>query len=94
MDKGEAKALLQAEMEKYGLRGYLSLRQLVGDIDAYEVRGPSGTQYQFEVQAVWDARPNGNLRVIGSIDDGGLLSAFAPLTDSFILAPGGEFLDD
>ncbi len=33
--------------------------------------GPSGTEYQVEVQAFWDDREGGNLRVIVSIDDGG-----------------------
>jgi hypothetical protein len=94
MDKNEAKAILQAELEKVRGWDYLSLLQLLDDLEAYEVRGPSGVPYQMEVQAMWDDQPGGNLRVMLSIDDGGFLSAFAPLTDSFILSPGGQFMGE
>jgi hypothetical protein len=43
---------------------------------------------------MWDSHPGGNLRVMAGIDDGGFISAFAPLTDDFILSPSGEFLDE
>jgi hypothetical protein len=42
---------------------------------------------------LWDDRAGGNIRVIASIDDGGL-HAFAPLTDSFIKAPDGSFVGE
>ena len=47
-------------------------RRPYGD-DEYraEMRGPSGATYQVEVQLFWDDQPNGELRVMGSIDDGG-----------------------
>ena len=35
----------------------------------------------------------GHLRVLGSIDDGGI-RAFFPLTDSFIMAPDGSFIGE
>ena len=54
---------------------------------------PAGREYQTEVNVLWDDRPGGNIRVIGSIDDGGL-RAFAPLTDSFIKAPDGSFVGE
>jgi hypothetical protein len=41
----------------------------------------------------WDDKKLGNLRVCGSIDDGGL-RAFFPVTDSFIIAPDGRFIDE
>jgi len=56
-----------------------------------EVRGPSDASYQLEVEAVWDKRPVGNLRVFGHIDDGGL-RAVLPLTEDFIMAPDGSFV--
>jgi len=66
---------------------------LLNEVDAYQVEGPSGTKYQIEIQAIWDREPNGNLRVMGGIDDGGL-RACLPLTDDFILSPSGEFIDE
>ena len=49
--------------------------------------GPSGTEYQIEVQFFWDRQPDGDIRVFGGIDDGGFLAALAPLCDSFIVSP-------
>lgn len=43
-----------------------------------------------EVQAFWDDEPDGAIRVMASIDDGGW-RAFVPLTEDFILAPDGTF---
>jgi hypothetical protein len=85
---------LQAEIAKYRQRSYADLLALLDDLDAYEVRGSSGVIYQVEVQGMWDHKPAGNLRVMAGIDDGRLVSAFAPLVASFILSPGGEFVGE
>lgn len=55
--------------------------------------GASGTRYQVETQAHWDSGKDGPLRVFVLIDDGGWLS-FAPMSESFILAPDGSFVDE
>ncbi len=94
MNKGEAKAVLKSELEKYRTRSYKSLLQLLQTLDAYEIDSPSGVKYQIEIQAMWDDQPNGDLRVLGGIDDGGLLSSFAPLTESFVLTPEGKFVEE
>jgi hypothetical protein len=60
---------------------------------AFELRGPSGAEYQVEIEAVWDSRQKGHVRVIASIDDGGW-RAFVPLCDSFIKAPDGSFVGE
>jgi hypothetical protein len=65
--------------------GRLAIR--VGENEALEVTGPSGRKYQIEYDIVWDHKPpNGDIRIIGSVDDGGL-RAFAPLTDSRLVSP-------
>jgi hypothetical protein len=94
MDKIEAKAILQREMEKYRSRSFKSLLELLDNLEAYSVSVPSGAFYQIEVQAMWDSKPGGNLRVMAAIDDGGFFSAFAPLTDSFIRSPAGDFQEE
>jgi hypothetical protein len=94
MDKTEARAILQAEIAKYRQRSYAELLALLDDLDAYEVRGPSGATYQLEVQGMWDHKPGGNLRIMAGIDDGGLVSAFAPLLASFFLSPDGEYMGE
>ena len=42
---------------------------------------------------IWDDEPGGNVRVMVSIDDGGL-RAFVPMTESFIKSPSGEFVGE
>jgi hypothetical protein len=63
------------------------------DEEHKEVAGPSGTEYQIETLAVWDSRSEGDLRIVVSIDDGGL-RAIAPMTDGFIMHPDGSFVGE
>ncbi|HEY7713523.1 MAG TPA: hypothetical protein VIE90_03410 [Candidatus Binatia bacterium] len=93
MDKAEASRILAEELARYRRESYASLQRLLKEVDAYEITGPSGTNYQIEIQAVWDDQTSGNLRVIGGIDDGGL-RAYLPLTDDFILSPAGELIGE
>jgi len=50
------------------------------------VHGASGTTYQVEVEILWDGPAGGDLRIVGSIDDGGL-GAMMPLTADVLVAP-------
>lgn len=93
MDDREATHILAQELAKYRRETYTDLQRLLKEVDAYEIVGPSGADYQIEIQAIWDDEPNGNLRVLGAIDDGGL-RAYVPLTDDFILSPLGEFIGE
>ena len=88
MNNVEAKAILEDELRRYRARSYSELVELLDEEYRAEMRGPSGATYQVEVQLFWDDQPNGELRVMGSIDDGGW-RAFIPLTDGFVLAPNG-----
>ena len=65
--------------------GYAALAARVGENEVLEVAGASGARYQIEIQIVWDSAPRGALRLLGGVDDGGL-RAFAPFTDSRLLA--------
>ena len=65
---------------------YAELKSEVGESRQLQTTGQSGTQYQVDVQVRWDDIPNGDIRVLGGIDDGGW-RAFAPLTEDFILGP-------
>ena len=95
MNKAEARTVLEAELAKYRAKPYRELVVLIGNPRTIEVTGPSGTAYQIEIQALWDdpKMANGVLRVAGAIDDGGI-HAYMPLTDSFLLAPSGEFVGE
>lgn len=88
MDHGEAREILETELAKYRWWSYDQLRALVGDPKiSLEVAGRSGARYQVEIRAFWDAKPEGDVRVVGCIDDGGW-RAFLPLSDSFVRTRG------
>ncbi len=93
MDNAEAAALLKGHLEGYRLRPWTDLVTLLGKPQVAELRGASGVTYQAEVEVHWDGRPGGALRVLGSIDDGGL-RAFKPLCDDFILGSDGRFVGE
>ena len=93
MNKKEAQSILEELIEGYRELNYKELIKLIENVETFQVVGDSGTQYQLEVQAFWDDRPKGNLRVLGSIDDGGI-RAFVPLSVDFILAPDGTFIGE
>ena len=93
MNKEEARTILGKLLSAYREKSYKDLQYLLETQDTSEVTAESGAKYQVEFQAVWDDKKDGNIRVMGAIDDGGL-RAFAPLTDDFIMAPKGDFVGE
>lgn len=89
MDKVEAKELLTEFVEDLQKKPYDDLLQLISNPICVEVEGSSGAQYQIEYEALWDSEPNGLLRIMASIDDGGLITAMFPITLSFLLDSDG-----
>ena len=96
MDKTVAGALLEGFVHTLRARTYSELCRFDGDPQCEEVCGPDGKAYQVEFDAHWDNPRNAgrNLRVIASIDDGTLWSAFRPMTKDFIMAPDGSFVGE
>jgi hypothetical protein len=93
MDASEARTLLAERLRQFREYPHDRLVGLVGSCHVEERRGPAGTMYQLEFQFFWDAQPGGSVRVIGSIDDGGI-RALVPLFDAFIKAPNGNFVGE
>jgi len=94
MDEAEGRELLTALLDAWRRRPYAELAALVdGEPATGELQGPRECVYGYEVQVFWDSHAGGDLRVIGSIDDGGL-RALLPLTDGFILTPEGTFVGE
>jgi len=93
MDKTEAKRILTEQLERYRKRSYAELTQLINQPETFTVREDSGTKYGLEFEAVWDHEPGKDLRVIGSIDDGGW-HALSPLSDDFIMRNDGSFVGE
>ncbi|MDH3475067.1 MAG: hypothetical protein OEM59_15405 [Rhodospirillales bacterium] len=94
MDKVEAKTVLAEVIARYRDRDYGALARLLGNPEIFEAPGPSGKLYQIEAEALWDDKAEDNLRLIVSIDDGGLLSSFSPMSDDFVMAPDGSFVGE
>ena len=93
MDKTEAKKILSEQLEQYRKRSHSELTQLIGQSETLTVMGVSGTKYGLEFEAVWDHEPGEDLRVIGSIDNGGW-RALKPLNDDFIMRRDGSFVGE
>lgn len=72
VDRGEARGILANELAKYGSRSYDQLRAMVdAPNETFDIIGTSGRRYRIDMHAHWDAKPGGDVRVIGCIDDGG-----------------------
>jgi hypothetical protein len=96
MNKEEAHRLLLQELEIFRRKSFKELSSLVGTPIHIERKAPGGIEYQIEIEVFWDDPriPGGNLRVVASIDDGGLLSSFRPITHDFIKTPSNAFLGE
>ena len=94
MNNEEAIAVLDEELAKFRSEPYENLvtRMTTGSLE-FERTAPSGTNYQVQIQFFWDDRRGGNVRVLGSIDNGGW-RAFVPVNRDFIKAPDGSFVGD
>jgi len=89
----EAKGVLRAEIIKLRPNGYDGLvERLAGKKETMEVAGLSGETYHVELEGFWDDDEQRKLRVVASIDDGGL-RALLPFTDSFTVDPTGTITD-
>ena len=84
MEPEEALNLLNTKLDDYCKLSYAEVAAKIGDEEVVEVTGPSGTAYQIEIQIVWDGKPNGDIRVLGAVDDGGW-RAFVPLTADVLI---------
>jgi hypothetical protein len=93
VNKEVARNLLQAELTRLRSVPYADWFRRLEKPQTTEVLGSDGIRYQIEVQAFWDGMSGGDIRVMGGIDDGGV-SAFIPMTDSFIISPDGRFVGE
>ena len=101
--------ILSEELKKYRSYAYEELADLVKKehVEVYEVTDPDGNRYQIEIQFFWEDKPNGNIRVIGSIDGIDLkpsstgfsllrlmrgIGIVPDATDDFIMNSAGEFV--
>ena len=86
MDNIEAQKVLREQLALFSGRSYFELTRLVDEerVEALTVRTKGGMMYQVEIRFFWDDQPRDTIRILGSIDDGGI-RAFLPLTESLLI---------
>ncbi len=92
MRRIESKWLLLRNLVEWRRRPYDELRTMIDREHHIEVRGRSGTTSQIEIQPVWDDKPGGDIRLLGSIDDG-RWRACCPLTYGVTISKPSEDLE-
>jgi hypothetical protein len=85
-----ARQLLKDELANLKTRSYSFFSQSVNRTTHKKIIGQDGAHYQIEIEVFWDNRRGGDIRVIGSVDDGHSRAA-APLTEGFVITPAGTF---
>jgi hypothetical protein len=93
MKRNEAAAIADQHLRPYRARTYDALLTLLQHREFFEGRTDTGDRYSGVVYALWDDRPQGNLRVWADVSWGGH-SDFAPVTQTFIIAPDGSFVGE
>ena len=93
MDKKEAEKILEEQINKYRNKPYWELIKLIdAEPITFEI-GLKDNVYQVEIQAFWDERPDSDIRVMVSVDDGAW-SSFKPLCSDFIKNGNNEFVGE
>jgi len=94
VDKVEARSVALAKVTELRQMTWDELRsRYLKQPETVEVTAASGAVYQVESYALWDGAKERDLRVIVAVDDGGW-RAFAPLSEEFIIAPDGSYVDE
>jgi hypothetical protein len=93
MNREEAIQIVEEWLAKFRSEPYaVMVTRIDGDRLGEEITRGS-TWYQLKLLCVWDSIPEGDVRVIASIDDGGF-RAFFPLNRSFIKRSDESFVDE
>jgi hypothetical protein len=94
-NRDEALQLLEEKLKNRRNLTYNELIAWVGSkkIESTDLRSKSGIAYQLEFYAIWDDKKQKTIRFWGTID-GGDISAYSPLSSSFIKAVNNTFVDE
>jgi len=93
MNNSDAQKLLNDRLAKLRALSYSELVARMDSVLTEELARDSERTWQLEFEVQWADEPEGNVRVSGLLDDGGLRD-FVPLTASFIKTPAGELVED
>jgi len=86
MTREEQRSALREALETWAQRGYCLLVNKIGDVERLVIHGDHDREWFVEIRMSWDDKPGGDIRVTGTIDDGGI-GAFFPTTDSVLVSP-------
>jgi hypothetical protein len=93
MDRDEAQALADSVLADLRKLSYAECCRMIREVSTRSVRARDGKEYELEIQAMWDAKTNGNVRVLVAVSGGGW-SDFVPLCRDFVIAPDGSFIGE
>ena len=93
MNKAEAIALANKELES--LRGlhYETLRSRIGQAEGFDRVSEKGEPYQVEFDYFFDDKTEENIRVVAMISYS-FWTSFAPVSSDFIIARNGRFVGE
>lgn len=94
MNKREAAAIAEAELDALRALGYEALAERAEKNRHFQVTGQSGKPYDVETMIYWDGRAHTGVRVIAAVSTGGGWSFFHPLSRDFIIDPNGSFVGE
>jgi len=108
MTREEMQAILAQHLAKFRTWTYAELaeriesnRQSHNCLEHVEGQAPDGTTYLIEFNVFWDAKPHGNIRMLGDLSANpqkpllGILPIYFPdVADSFIMRPDGTFVGE
>jgi hypothetical protein len=92
MNQDEARVLLNQTLGWQRRRSYSDLRAAVGTVELTSLKGRSLHKYSIQICVLWDGEPDGDIRVMGTAEDGGG-HPFAPVSASFVVAPDGTIAE-
>ena len=93
MDKNEAKAIAESELESYRAMPYELIAAKIGYPESFERQSSDGHSYQVEFHCFYDDSYDRNIRVICNVSYSGW-TYFSPVSDDFIIAPDGSFIGE
>ena len=85
--------ILKPIVEEYRKRNYEFWLQHIDKEPIVFTKTKNNIEFQIEICAFWDDKPNENIRIMISIDDSGL-RAYSPVTNDFIISPSNEFIGE
>lgn len=93
MDKAEARVVAKAQLERFRSKPFADLKPLLEKVEAFGVNASSGQAYDIEVHAIWDERPDGNIRIFCEAS-AGFWSSMFPVCESFVMSPEGRLIGE